>query len=683
MKVNCMNRTWMALCGLCITLFVTPVMSQDKNKENVPYRFGKVTAADFAPKAYPVDSSAHAVILCDVGNSGYSSTSGNMEMVHHYYTRVRILHKAGYDAADFTVLMLKGSTQAEDDRLTDLKAVTYNLDNGQVVETKLDSKSVFTTKINKDMFQESFTLPNVKEGSIIEVTYDLHRFSSYALPSWRFQGKYPREWSEYDVSIPELFNFVFMRQGYFPVTETKTNHSEKFRLSYEPDGATGRTLSEDMQQNVTDYRFVGHDMPALLEEPYTTTIRNHEQAITFQLASMHFPSGMTRNILGSWEGLSKALLESADFGASLDRNNGYLADVVKSVTAGAQTGEEKAHRLYAYVQQNYSCTDPESLYIEGDGLKTVFNNKKGNSAELNLLLVAMLRRAGLEACPIILSTRDNGVAPAIYPLLNRYNYTVVYAQAGDKEFIMDASRPLLGFNHLPLECYNGHARMVNTRMSPVFFDADSLEELDRTTVLAMLDSTGAITGSYQQQPGYYGSYKIRRSIHDKGKESFFKDAGKSFYSEAKFSNEQVSDLDSLDIPLTTSFDFKVNNGGDEDHIYLTPLFGTATRENPFSAAERRYPVEFPYMMWDMYTFNLAIPANYEVEELPKPAVVKLNESDGVFQYLVQASAETVQLRVVVHLTRANFQPEEYNTLRSFFDYIVKKEAEQIVLKKKA
>lgn len=225
--------------------------------------------------------------------------------------------------------------------------------------------------------------------------------------------------------------------------------------------------------------------------------------------------------------------------------------------------------------------------------------------------------------------------------------------------------------------------MVTPDMPAVFLEADSLLELDRTMVMAMLDSAGNLAGNVQSQPGYYGSYKIRRDIHDKGRSSFFKDAGKSFYNDAAISNGQVSDLDSLDVPLMTSFDFRVNSAGDENHLYLTPLFGTATRENPFAAAERRYPVEFPYMMWDMYTFNLVLPSNYEVEELPKPAVVKLNEVDGVFQYLVQATTENIQLRVVVHLTRANFQPDEYNDLRAFFDYIVKKEAEQIVLKKKA
>jgi hypothetical protein len=34
------------------------------------------------------------------------------------------------------------------------------------------------------------------------------------------------------------------------------------------------------------------------------------------------------------------------------------------------------------------------------------------------------------------------------------------------------------------------------------------------------------------------------------------------------------------------------------------------------------------------------------------------------------------------LNKANFQPEDYNTLRDFFAYVVKKQSEQIVFKKK-
>jgi hypothetical protein len=35
------------------------------------------------------------------------------------------------------------------------------------------------------------------------------------------------------------------------------------------------------------------------------------------------------------------------------------------------------------------------------------------------------------------------------------------------------------------------------------------------------------------------------------------------------------------------------------------------------------------------------------------------------------------------LKKANFKPEDYNSLRDFFAYVVKKQSEQVVFKKKS
>jgi hypothetical protein len=69
--------------------------------------------------------------------------------------------------------------------------------------------------------------------------------------------------------------------------------------------------------------------------------------------------------------------------------------------------------------------------------------------------------------------------------------------------------------------------------------------------------------------------------------------------------------------------------------------------------------------------------------LPKSMVVKLNEKgDGQFEYRLSQSGNTIAMRSRIQLKRAYYQPEEYEMLREFFNMIVKKQSEQIVLKKK-
>jgi hypothetical protein len=112
------------------------------------------------------------------------------------------------------------------------------------------------------------------------------------------------------------------------------------------------------------------------------------------------------------------------------------------------------------------------------------------------------------------------------------------------------------------------------------------------------------------------------------------------------------------------------------------MIGEGMRENPFKAAERKYPVEMPYVMDDMYILNMQIPDGYELDELPKSARVALNGDQGMFEYLIANQGNTIQLRCHLKLKKANFSPDDYSNLRDFFGYVVKKESETIVLKKK-
>jgi hypothetical protein len=113
------------------------------------------------------------------------------------------------------------------------------------------------------------------------------------------------------------------------------------------------------------------------------------------------------------------------------------------------------------------------------------------------------------------------------------------------------------------------------------------------------------------------------------------------------------------------------------------MFGEGYKENPFKSTERFYPVEMPYARDETYIFSMFIPEGYEVDELPKSVIVKLNEAgDGQFEYRISESGGIISMRSRIQLKRAYYLPEEYDILREFFNLVVKKHNEQIVLKKK-
>ena len=591
---------------------------------------------------------------------------------------MHILKKSGYDLADVEIPLYTDGRNEEE--LQSLKAYTYNLENGKILETKLDVKnSVFKDKISKNRVIRKFTFPAIKEGSVIEFEYSVKSDFLFNLQPWNFQGAYPRLWSEYEVSIPEFLYYVFLSQGVqYDYAKSQKLRNETYRTS--DAASTGASENYTINANVTDHRFVMKDVPALKEESFTTTIDNHIAKIEFQLAEYRQPL-TPRNIMGNWTEVCKTLLKDEDFGLQLSKDNGWLNDEMSIATRGATGDMEKAKKIFQYIQKNFTCTNYNRTYTDQQ-LKNILKEKKGSEVEINLLLVAMLRKAGIAADPIMLSTKTHGYTYAIYPILSRFNYVACRATIGNEIFFLDASRPRLGFGRLHWECYNGHARVINDSATPVEFNSDSLVETKATSLMLFTDEKGEMVGRMQQMPGYYESYSLRNRIREKGKEELFKDIKKDFGIEVEINNETIDSLEKYEERLLLSYNVKVKLEKD-DIIYLNPMFGEGYKDNPFKSAERSYPVEMPYTSDETYNFRMDVPEGYEVDELPKSIKVNFDEErTSFFEYIIGNSGGVISFRSRVKMNRSFFLPYEYEILREFFNQIVNKHNEQIVFKKK-
>lgn len=665
------NRS--AILLLATLLCALKAFSQDAPR----FKFGKVDAQEFQRKVYAVDSSANAVILSEVGVSRFvGNNTGGFTLEFKVYRRVHILNKNGYSIADVTIPLYIGSQSEE--KLTNLRASTYNLEDGKVVSTRLEKSSVFKDKINKYWSHQKFTLPNVREGSIIEYEYTIESPFLFNLQPWYFQGDNPRLWSEYQVSIPQFFNYVTLKQGYNPfVIETSGTKNDNFTISESRSALA--TERHSFQASVTERRWAMKDVPSLKEESFTSTLRNHISKIEFQL-SEHRPPLEYRRIMGSWTDVMGELLKDEGIG-QINANNGWLADAVDGAVGNTTDKLQRAKKIYAWVRDNLTCTNNYG-YRTTQSMKEVLRKKNGNVADINLLLIAMLRKAGIPAEAVILSTRSHGYTYSMYPLLERFDYLIAAIGIGESVYYLDAADPSMGFGHLSYKCYNGHARVINAEATPLEFSADSLTERQLASVFIVNDSAGRLLGSVQKRAGYFESARLRRSVKEKGKESVFTDMSRAAGIEMTFLEQSIDSLAQMEGPVDIKYKFNMQTG-DEDLIYFNPMLDERFKDNPFKSAQRLYPVEMPFAMDQTYLLRIEVPKGYEVDEIPKQMVVKLNEDgDGVFEYRISQTDNTIALRCRLVISRTFFAPEEYETLREFFNLVVKKHSEQIVFKKK-
>lgn len=662
------------LIAACSLLWLGTAFAQ---KNRPKFKFGDVKPEDFAPTAYAVDSTADAVYLFNTGSSSFvGNNSGFFSVVYKEHVRIRLLNKNAFDLATVEINLFGKNENAQ--KLNDLDVCTYNMENGKVVATKLDKASLFKDKAD-GVNSSRFTFPAIREGSIIEYSYEITTPGPYYVRPWYYQGNYPRLWSEYEVTIPVLFDFVFVKQGYHPyvIDTAKVSFGSLYITDPGSPGQASQTYS--WSGNTVNSIWAMKDVPALKREPYTTTIDNHVAKIEFQLSAVRYPDQPVKRILSSWQEVATERLKDEDFGLGLSERNAWLTDDLKQI-AGVNAGVEAVKKVYYHVRDNFTCDDDEALWLSQGSLKKVYQAKKGNVVDINMLLIAMYRNLGYEADPVILSTRDHGKVMETYPIMSKFNYLVCRVKVGDDCYLLDATQPDMGFGKLPVKCYNGSGRIISEQPYLVPLSPDSLKESSLTSVF-LVNSDNGITGTVTSNEGYFASTGIRSKLRKIKEEDFFKDIKKGFSWEVELANSGVDSLKIPEEPVSYHYDlnFSLN---DEALVYFTPIVGGALyRENPFKAAERFYPVEMPYCIDETYVLNMEVPKGYKVEELPKSTRVNLNETDGKYEYIIAASGDRVQLRSRLVLNKTTFMPDDYQTLRDFYTYVVKKQSEKIVFKK--
>ena len=665
-----------------ILLLAIPVIC---NAQKPPVKFGDISIEDLKMTHYAKDSSAEAVILVDYGQSElvYDQSEG-FQLQFERLTRIKILTKDGLDWADFTVPLYHDG--GRDEKMSGLKAVTYNLENGKTIESKLKNDAVFKEKQDANWDNMKMTLPNAKAGSIVEITYKVRSDFWFNFQDWEFQSTIPTVWSEYRARIPEYFNFEKYMQGYIQLAanENTTASNSINLLSKERSEGRGGVQTEFNQEKIdfqeARFRWAAKDVPAFKSEPFITTYRDYISKMNFELAYTKFPNSAIKNYMGTWEDINKRYAESSDFGGEVT-GNGFLKNKVEEITAGMKTPEEKIASICKYVKQNI-LWDGTSRKFLTTTIKKVLDEKKGNSAGINLLLASMLEKAGLSAYPVLSSTRDHGFLREEIPVSSQFNYVICAVKVADKFILLDATEKFLPVGVLPERCLNGKGFLV----SKEGFQWLALQTPGKSRTIVNADvamtESGELNGKLTiERTGYY-ALNERKKFVDKGQEEYVKDfLGSRTWDLAK---SEFYNAKELSEPFKVLHQMKVSDHVTSagDVLYMNPFLLMRMEANEFSLEKRDYPVNFGSPFERMYTCKIKIPDGFQVDELPQSKVFALPEAGGKFLYNVARLENVISITSIFQINRDIFTQVEYPNLREFYNLVVAKQAEQIVLKKK-
>ncbi len=660
------------------TLFISLLSLSLAAQETNPFaKFGSVQAAHLSNKFYKIDSSAGAVVLSDLG---YTSIEGNSKgwfsLVIRRHKVIHILDQKSYDEADIEIPLYRERGAAE--KLENIRAVTYNLRNGKVHQSKLQKSGIYTEQVNKTLQVKKILMPAVKKGSIIEIEYEISSDFINNLDPWYFQGTLPVLWSEYQLSLPRFFSYGIISYGYqdYFINQKKERGASFIVLKEE--GVAGQRFH--FSTLVTDYRWVQKNIPAIRSGEFTSAIKNHIARLEFQLSAHNAPL-TPKTFINTWPALTESLLSSEQFGDPADPVHNWLGPEVKRLIPVAVSPGDSAEAVFRFVRDQFTCTSYSALWRE-QSYRQVWKSRNGSVAEINLLLAVLLNQAGMKAEPVILSTTGNGYVQEAFPMITAFNYVICRLSLNGDTFYLDASRPRLGFGKLLPECYNGHARVVNDEGTAVYLNASDFSESRRTTAIILPGMAGEEwTVRLKIVPGYHESYLWRMRLLEQGRESFTTELARQYGMDAVIEDLVIDSLVQYESPLKFEFTLKMKPGN-EDLLYINPLFGERYKINPFQSAKRNYPVEIPYALDETFLLTLPVPEGYEPEFIPRPLIAKIDSAGkNIFEYLVTWSGNTISLQSKIKISQTVFQPGEYDALKNFFDLVVDKQNERIVFRK--
>jgi hypothetical protein len=343
---------------------------------------------------------------------------------------------------------------------------------------------------------------------------------------------------------------------------------------------------------------------------------------------------------------------------------------------------EKLTAIHNYVKNNIEWDGYRDFYAAN--LKKIMDQKKGSSGDINLLLASMLEKAGFQVDMVLLSTRDHGFVREQFPMVRQFNYTVCLVRLGDKTLFLDATEKHLPVNVLPERCLNGRGLIISkTHHGWTPLDTKTKAKTMVSAVVE-LDESGLMKSKLEVTRTGYDANRMRKAYVAKGQETYIKDFVGS--KEWKIENSTFENISEIALPAKEVYELEIPAHASVagDNIYLSPFLTAQIEMNPFKAESRVYPVDYGSLVEQVYLCRIKVPEGFTIDETPQSKVVSLPENAARYIYNVAATptGDWITITSSFQINRNIFLQQDYPYLREFYNQVVAKQAEQIVLKKK-
>lgn len=629
--------------------------------------YGKIDVADLELKSCDFEKDANAMVLFDKAEAYFDSDLNTITMERH--KRIKIFNDNGKDAANIRIEYISASRY---EYITGIDAETFNLVNGKIEITKLDKKVLYTETVDKSTSAVVFSFPNVKPGSVIEFKYKWGTPDYANLPDWSFQGKIPTRYSEWTTQIPDLLYFTMQSHVTMPFVVNKSKPEARSIGS----GADVVAYTLDVNTRALA------NVPSLPDEPFMGAQSDNEQSLIYHLTYVKPVSGFVRSYSDSWAKLGGILADNEDFGGQFKRKLANEEAILTKAKA-IKLSRDKMICIFKEVQAAMKWDGVDRWYTN-DGTVKAWEKKAGNSSEVNLILYHLLNKAGLEAYPMVVSTRSHGKVNPAFSFLYQFNRAVVYVPYDEQNYyILDATGKYNTYNDIPDDLLNSTGLYIdkeNKKFNTVFLQREKPVQ-QVILVSADIKPDGKMSGTANLSEFSYNRIRGIKKYKTDGEQKYI-DYLRNNDNSLKISALKMDNMEVDTLPLAQSFEFKQElTGSDGNYIYFMPAMFSPMRNNPFLKEERMSDIDFGYRDNFSMVGSYKIPEGYKADALPKNITMQMPDESIVFRRIVAEQDGNIVVRFVMDHKKPIFYKQDYDKLYDFYKKLHELMNEQIVLKK--
>jgi hypothetical protein len=616
--------------------------------------YGEVSKEDLAMTTCDLDPEADAYILIKTGETDFN-LYGQGYLQTDFRFRIKVLKDRGIERANIVIPYYAGDGF---ENIEQVSGETYNLDDaGNILTSKLEKSGIYTKALNKNFSEIAFTLPDVKKGSIIEYKFTKVSRNFTNIDAWSFQDDIPTRFSRYTLSVPSYFDFTYTIHKRLPIDVTD-------------DGGFRQAAKTFTMRNI----------PGLKDEPFMSARQDYLQHIDFQISAIRYPGQAERVFRSTWEKLNEEMLQSDVFGSQLHRNIPHT-DSLEAMLKGLRDSTARMAAVFAYVRRNMEWDHVHSWHSQS--VREAWEKRNGSTGDINLILVDLLKDAGLKAYPLLVSTRSHGAVNPAYPLLAQFNEVMAYVRVGGHAYVLNGAERYTPYTLIPYDVRSSEGFIVDSRASGWVTLLDNESSFKNTVVLnGDIDARGHLRADVTVLSYDYSKINRRRRLDeglDRLKETYFVKP----YANLSVDSLRVSDQDNDSLPMEQDMKCFVALQHSGDYWFLTPNLFLGLEKNPFVQDRRFSDVDFGYTQSYMIVGSVNIPDGFQLETLPKNIRMITQDTSIVLERVMQAADGQLRYRITVDFKRPVYFADEYDAFKEFYKRLFATLNEQVILRKKS